>query len=274
MKWTKEADEAVAKIPFFVRGRVRKKVEHEATQSGAREVTIDHVRTCQQSYLNRMEDEVKGYQVESCFGPGGCPNRAVVDKGLVERLEKVLKKRKLKKFLKKKVDGPLKFHHEFRVTLADCPNACSRPQIADIGIIGARKPCIDEEIPCSECGACLEVCQEDAVTLHDGKPAAGYLDRCVSCGQCIAACPTGTLEEDMPRDIGILLGGKLGRHPRLAIRVAGDLQALMKLSILSISALITTRRIARLVSGLERCWRENPFSPSESKGPAVNSLRV
>ena len=28
----------------------------------------------------------------------------------------------------------LKFHHEFRVTVADCPNSCSQPQIKDIGI--------------------------------------------------------------------------------------------------------------------------------------------
>ena len=219
MKWTEEADEAIAKVPFFVRGKVRKKVEQEATQDGADGVTIDHVRTCLQNYLNRMEDEVKGYQVESCFGQSGCPNRAVIEKGLVERLENELKKRKLKKFLKKKVDGPLKFHHEFRITLSDCPNACSRPHIADIGIIGAKRPSVDNETPCTECEACVEVCREDAVTLYDGKPKLN-MDRCVSCGQCIAVCPTGALQEE-DQGYRILLGGKLGRRPRLASELPG-----------------------------------------------------
>ena len=31
-------------------------------------------------------------------------------------------------------------HHEFRVSLSACPNACSRPQIVDIGLIGAVTP--------------------------------------------------------------------------------------------------------------------------------------
>ena len=223
MKWTKEAEKAVGRVPFFVRGRVRKKVEQEAAQMGAGEITIEHVRTCRKRYLNRMEDEVKGYQVESCFGQSGCPNRAVVEQGLVEKLEKELEKRNLKKFLKKKVDGPLKFHHEFRVTLSDCPNACSRPQIADIGIIGAKTPTVEEEHPCSECEACLEVCQEDAVTLRDGYPELD-MSRCVACGRCIAVCPAGTLQQEK-QGYRILLGGKLGRHPKPARELPGTYNA-------------------------------------------------
>jgi len=77
MKWIKEAEEAVGKVPFFVRKRVRKRVEEEAARDGAGQVTLDHVKTCQQRFLNRMEEEVMGFQVETCFGPSGCPNRAV-----------------------------------------------------------------------------------------------------------------------------------------------------------------------------------------------------
>ncbi len=219
MKWTKEANEAIAKVPFFVRGRVRKKVEQEVFSAGAKKVGIEHVRACQRKYLDRMEDEVKGYQVESCFGPGGCPYRAVLDSGLAEKIEKMLKKRKLKKFLKEKIDDSLKFHHEFRITLADCPNACSRPQIADIGVVGAKKPKMDQETLCSECEACVKVCQEDAVSLRDRMPVLDD-DRCVSCGQCITVCPTGTIQEQ-ERGYRILLGGRLGRHPRLALEVPG-----------------------------------------------------
>ena len=64
MKWTSQAEEAISKVPFFVRRRVRKKVEEEAMRDGAAEVRLEHVRRCQRKFLEQMEEEVKGYQVE------------------------------------------------------------------------------------------------------------------------------------------------------------------------------------------------------------------
>jgi len=210
--WTEDAKQAISRVPFFVRKRVKKRVEEEALRCGARTVTLEHVRTCQQRFLKSMEEEVKGYQVETCFGPGGCPNRALVFESLPAELEKTLSRRKLKDFLKERVEGPLKMHHEFRVTVSDCPNACSRPQIADVGLIGACVPEISEE-PCSECGACADSCRENAVSVTDRRPLLDA-SRCLSCGQCIRVCPTGTLGEGK-KGYRILVGGKLGRHPRL-----------------------------------------------------------
>jgi len=213
MEWKKEAEEAVARVPFFVRKRVKKRVEEEAARSGAREVTLQHVRTCQERFLNRMEEEVKGYQVETCFGPSGCPNRAVITDGLPGTIETAVSRRNLRSFLKERVKGPLKIHHEFRVSVSDCPNACSRPQIVDIGLIGASVPEITEEA-CSECGACVEACKEKAVSIQDVRPCIDE-SKCLFCGQCARVCPTGTLKEGK-RGYRILVGGKLGRHPRLA----------------------------------------------------------
>ena len=62
MRWTKEANEALSRVPFFVRKRVRKRVEEEAVRLNANEVTLEHVRTCQKRFLNRMEDEVTGFR--------------------------------------------------------------------------------------------------------------------------------------------------------------------------------------------------------------------
>jgi anaerobic sulfite reductase subunit C len=213
MKWTEDAQKLLSRVPFFVRGKVKERVEEEAVRCGARVVTPMHVDECKNRFLNRMEEEVRGFRVETCFGTSGCPNRAVVSDGLANKIEKRLSDRNLKAFLRDRVKGPLKLHHEFRVSISECPNACSRPQIADFGLVGACMPAVGPE-PCSSCGACVEVCQERAVLLQDGSPRVDPL-KCLGCGQCVKACPSGTL---IVRSTGhrVLLGGKLGRHPRLA----------------------------------------------------------
>ncbi len=221
MRWSSEAEEAISRVPFFVRKRVKKRVEEEAGQAGAEMVTMEHVRSCRRKFLGNMEKEVKGYQVETCFGSGECPNRASPEEeDLARRIENLPAMKKLKSFLKERVEGPLKMHHEFRVSISDCPNACSRPQIVDVGIIGARQPEVSEE-PCTECGSCVEVCREDAVTLPEeaDRPALDP-EKCLSCGQCLTVCPSGTMKE-AKRGYRILIGGKLGRHPRLARDIGG-----------------------------------------------------
>jgi electron transport complex protein RnfB len=52
---------------------------------------------------------------------------------------------------------------------------------------------VDAEV-CTGCGACVERCQVDAVTLGDGGGTAVVnLDRCIGCGNCVVACPAGAL---------------------------------------------------------------------------------
>ena len=215
MKWTEEAEHAVKKVPFFVRKRVRERVEKEASEAGKSIVSITEVKTTQKRYLSGMASEIKGYQIDTCFGPGGCPNRARAGDDLLKRIEKLLKKEDLLGFLKKNVKGDLKFHHEFRITLSDCPNACSQPQIKDIGIIGAVLPAVTEE-QCTLCEACVGSCAEGAVSIDKEKevPVINY-DLCLKCGKCIKACPAGTIASARS-GFRVLLGGKLGRHPRLA----------------------------------------------------------
>jgi dissimilatory sulfite reductase (desulfoviridin) alpha/beta subunit len=220
MNWSPEAKAAIKKVPFFVRKRVRARVEQETKDAGKNLVTLDEVKAAQKRYLQKMGDEVKGFQIETCFGPGGCPKRAAETDKLTEMLEDRLKKGQLRAFLEKSVGGPLKHHHEFRVTVADCPNACSQPQIKDLGIIGAAEPKLTDEA-CTLCEACVEVCKEDAVTLDEEKeiPVIDH-DLCVRCGLCIEECPAGTIALG-PSGYRLMLGGKLGRHPRLAEELPG-----------------------------------------------------
>jgi len=220
MEWTAEADAAIKKVPFFVRQRVRSRVEKDARESGKKIVSLAEVKATQARYLTGMASEIKGYQIDTCFGPSGCPNRAVISDALIKRIEALLKKEDLLGFLKQTVAGTLKFHHEFRITLADCPNACSQPQIKDIGIIGACAPVLTDE-PCSRCEQCVAACREDAICLSDTADSPGIDDRrCLNCGQCIRACPTGTIAAGT-QGYRVLLGGKLGRHPQLGRELPG-----------------------------------------------------
>ena len=43
MKWSDEAENAIRKVPFFVRKKVRVRVEKEAASEGRNEVTIAQV---------------------------------------------------------------------------------------------------------------------------------------------------------------------------------------------------------------------------------------
>ena len=215
-----EAEEAIKKVPFFVRKRVRARVEKEANEAGKKVVSLADVKATQARYLTRMSSEIKGYQIETCFGPSGCPNRAIISDQLIARIETEVAKEDLLGFLKRSVKGDLKFHHEFRIALADCPNACSQPQIKDIGIIGACAPVVNDA-PCSLCDACVEACKEDAI-LIDTENEVPVIDddRCLKCGKCMPVCPTGTLVEGT-KGFRVQLGGKLGRHPQLARELPG-----------------------------------------------------
>ena len=220
MKWTDDAEAAVKKVPFFVRKKVRTRVEKEAADAGKTSVSLSDVKATQASYLKKMSSEVKGYQLDACFGSSGCPHRVMTSEALVQKIEQVMADADLLGFLKSRVQGDLKFHHEFRISIADCPNACSQPQIKDVGILGAITPTF-EDIPCNACGACMDACKEDAVAPSEtGEAIAIDFQRCVHCGSCMAACPTGTLE-GRNKGYRVLIGGKLGRHPRLARELAG-----------------------------------------------------
>lgn len=220
MKWTPEAEAAIKKVPFFVRKKVRVRVEKEAGATGKNVVSIAEIKAVQARFLSDMSSEIKGYQIETCFGPTGCPNRAITSNSLLDKIEALFKKEDLLAFLKQRVKGEIKFHHEFRVALADCPNACSQPQIKDIGIIGACTPALTDEA-CSECEACVEVCKENAITINNAAatPEVDY-NLCLQCGLCIDACPTGTITAG-DKGFRVQIGGKLGRHPQLARELPG-----------------------------------------------------
>ncbi len=223
MKWQPEAEKKLSRSPFFIRKKIRSMVEAEAASRGSSQVTVQHLLSCREKFFARQktaEKPLPGYSLENCLGSDGCPNNLIEDYQLVEQLESLLASRDLSAFFRKKVEGPLKFHHQFSIVIAGCPNACSRPQIADLGIIGISQPKLSQEA-CSGCSACVDNCPDQAIKLgSDAQNPEISTPPCLSCGRCITVCPTGTIIESR-RGFRLLVGGKLGRHPQLGQELSG-----------------------------------------------------
>ncbi|MCF8112886.1 MAG: 4Fe-4S binding protein [Desulfotignum sp.] len=222
MKWSPEAETAINKVPFFIRKKVKNKVEAYVENIGRSMVLSADVAALKQQFLAKggMAKQMKGYDISACFGREGCPHAAVSTADLMADLENLVKQADILSFLRSSLGENIKFHHEFRIALCDCPNACSRPQIADIGIMGVVVPIVGAA-DCSGCNACVQVCPDQAVLLkNQGEKPVIDPDLCRYCGKCIQVCPTHTLEQ-VRSGFRSMLGGRLGRHPRLALEIPG-----------------------------------------------------
>jgi anaerobic sulfite reductase subunit C len=104
-------------------------------------------------------------------------------------------------------------HQRLRFAMAACPNACTMPQIKDIGIIANVTPAAIGP-DCNGCGKCESICRERAIIVSNGK-AQLVPENCVGCGLCISICPNKAIQSDGLK-FRILAGGKMGRHPRWA----------------------------------------------------------
>ena len=161
-----------------------------------------------------MPKEKEVAEVVTCrAGEGGCP-MAVIDVGAVAALlTEALADPEIKSSLDERLKKQFNFHSQFCAVVTGCPNACAQPQIKDFGVTGRARIELDESL-CSECGACEDACKEGALTIVDGKPE---IDKslCIGCCDCVRACQSDALFEGRPRH-EVTVGGKLGRHPRLA----------------------------------------------------------
>jgi dissimilatory sulfite reductase (desulfoviridin) alpha/beta subunit len=105
-------------------------------------------------------------------------------------------------------DMPVKI--KFAVT--GCPNSCAKPQENDLGVMGIRMPAIDTDA-CSGCGTCTFMCPEKAIVLDNEKIKILW-DKCNLCGACVGTCPSDLITEEWT-GYKILVGGKIGKHPKL-----------------------------------------------------------
>jgi anaerobic sulfite reductase subunit C len=102
---------------------------------------------------------------------------------------------------------------KIRIAISGCPNACTSPQLNEIGIMGRIRPL---RIPgqCTGCGTCVEYCKEKAIVVKGGISILDP-DKCVQCGVCVWSCPFDLLKAEHLH-YRILVGGRRGRHPHIA----------------------------------------------------------
>lgn len=225
MKWDDAADAAIRRIPVSERRKVKARTETAVLKAGKNIVTLPDVEGIGHGFAESDTHSSEGYRFDVCGGEGTCPSRAhgQVDDDSMQlawQIRTLLDAEDPGAFLKQQVNGPLRPHHAFRVSLSACPNACSQPQIKDIGIVAAAVPVLTENA-CIMCGACENACRESAVFVDvDAESPVVDLERCISCGSCIAVCPTGKIDAGQS-GYRVMIGGKLGRHPRLADELPG-----------------------------------------------------
>lgn len=109
-------------------------------------------------------------------------------------------------------DMPVKI--KFAVT--GCPNSCAKPQENDLGVMGIRMPAINIDA-CSGCGTCTFMCPEKAIVLENEKIKILW-DKCNLCGACVGTCPSDLITEEWT-GYKILVGGKIGKHPKLGVEL-------------------------------------------------------
>ncbi|MHC1631742.1 MAG: 4Fe-4S binding protein [Methanotrichaceae archaeon] len=51
-------------------------------------------------------------------------------------------------------------------------------------------PAVVDRDECVGCGTCVEVCEQEAITLGDDEIAVVDPEKCTECGTCVDECPS------------------------------------------------------------------------------------
>jgi dissimilatory sulfite reductase (desulfoviridin) alpha/beta subunit len=160
------------------------------------------------------------YDVTACRGtePDGCRNGLGLSRGFAQEVTRTIEASGWPEFLQNNITGKIGHHHRLRASVAACANGCSRPHIVDIGFIAAEYPVVMPE-RCIGCGKCVRACPDQAISPQDDVVSISG-DLCLGCGTCIRVCEQSAL---VPVSCGfrVVVGGKLGRRPRLGQELPG-----------------------------------------------------
>ncbi len=162
------------------------------------------------------------FVLETCRGvkPLGCPMALPLAEGFVVNLMTRVATEPAPEALAD-LERPLRHHERFRLSCCACPNGCTRPHVADLGLVAARQAAV-LEIACTGCGICVDACPDRAIAMADGT-AVIDADKCLGCGACARVCQRSAILAGST-GFRVLVGGRLGRRPRLALELPGILQ--------------------------------------------------
>lgn len=160
--------------------------------------------------------------LETCRGvtPGVCPHAAPLSASTLAELVELAACAAVPDALAE-LARPLRRHEQFRLAVSACPNACVRPQVADLGLIAVREATVDPEA-CHGCAACAEACPDAAIRMAASGQAVIDQALCLGCGTCARVCPSRAILNG-PVAYRVFLGGRLGRRPRLGTELGRGL---------------------------------------------------
>ena len=100
--------------------------------------------------------------------------------------------------------------HKFKIGVGGCPNNCVKPDLNDLGIIGAKVPHYDPQL-CKGCKVCQveAACPIQIAKMENGKLALDT-DDCNNCGRCLGKCPFHCIDASA-NGYRVYIGGRWGK---------------------------------------------------------------
>ena len=121
--------------------------------------------------------------------------------------------------------------HKFKIAVGGCPNNCVKPNLNDLGIVGALAP----QFKVAECRGCKKCMMEAACPMHASKVVDGklFIDPaiCNRCGRCVGKCVFHCNDEGL-QGYKVYVGGRWGKkfaHGKLLDKLFTDQEEVLSL---------------------------------------------